>query len=312
MNSSERLKIAIVGSGAVGSYYGALLAASGQDVHFLMRSDLETVRNDGLKIEKEDGDELHLQPAQVHGTSSEIGRCDLVIVALKATSNESLLDLLPPLLGETTWILTLQNGLGNERFLSRHFGGGRVLGGLCFICLNRVAPGVVKCFAPGYIVIGEREGPPRERTRQLESMWRKAGVKCHLADSLAEARWRKLCWNIPFNGLTIAAGGIDTESVLADAGLREEVFLLMKEVQVIAEAAGSSIEDAFLERQLEVTYPMGPYRPSSLIDYEMGRQVEVEAIWGEPFRQAVGLGVPAPRLQMLYRLLTSLCRRRAS
>lgn len=310
MSSPKPLKIAIVGSGAVGSYYGALLADSGQEVYFLLRTDLEAVRRNGLKIDRPEG-ELVLPTPHAHGSTAGIGPCDLVIIALKTTANASLREHLPPLLKEDTMLLTLQNGLGNEEFLAGHFGAERVLGGLCFICLNRVAPGVVKSFYPGYLVIGEPNGPPRERTRLLEAVWRKAGVKCVLADSLAEARWRKLCWNVPFNGLAIAGGGIDTEAILAQPGLRDLVIHLMKEVQAIALAAGHKIEDRFLDQQLEVTYPMGPYKPSSLIDYELGRAVEVEAIWGEPLRRAEALGVSAPRLEMLYSLLVSLCRTKA-
>lgn len=306
MASKDPLKVAIIGSGAVGGYYGALLAASGQDVHFLMRADLDAVRRNGLRIQRTEG-ELLIHPAQAFGSTQEIGPCDLVIVALKATANESLPKLIPPLLGENTLILTLQNGLGNEAFLSRHFGAERALGGLCFICLNRIEPGVVKSFYPGYVVMGEREGPPRERTQRLAEIWKSAGVECHLAESMAEARWRKLCWNVPFNGLAIAGGGVDTRVILEQPGLKELAWLLMNEIQEIARGSGYEIEEAFLRRQLEVTYPMGPYKPSSLIDYELGREVEVEAIWGEPLRQAEAIGVEAPRLQMLYWLLVSLC-----
>lgn len=312
MASQQPLKIAVIGSGAVGGYYGALLAAAGQDVRFLMRSDFEAVRRRGLRIERERGEALHLPTPNVYRTTGEIGACDLVIIALKTTANEWLPKIVPPLLHDDTRILTLQNGLGNEEFLSRHFGADRVLGGLCFICLNRIRPGVVKSFYPGYIVLGEREGPPRRRTRRLQTVWEDAGVKCHLAESLAEARWRKLCWNVPFNGLSIAAGGIDTQRILEQAGLRELLMELMKEVQAIARAAGHEIEDAFLRKQIEVTYPMGPYKPSSLIDFQLGREVEVEAIWGEPMRRAESLWVAAPRLRMLYWLLRSLCGRAVS
>jgi 2-dehydropantoate 2-reductase len=309
MSNNSPLKIAVVGSGAVGSYYGALLAASGQEVHFLMRADLEAVRRNGLAIRRPEGD-LLIRPANAHGRSEEIGPCDLVIVALKATANTRLPELIPPLLKEETLLLTLQNGLGNGSFLSRHFGAERVLGALCFICLNRIEPGVIQSFYPGYLVVGEQEGPPRERTHRLAEMWKAAGVSCRVAESLGEARWRKLCWNVPFNGLAIAAGGIDTQAILAQPRLKKLAEALMKEVQAIARAAGHEIEDAFLERQFTVTYPMGPYRPSSLIDYQLGREVEVEAIWGEPLRQADRLGVDIPCLRTLYALLVSLCGRK--
>lgn len=301
------MKIAIVGSGAVGCYYGALLAQAGEEVHFLMRADLETVQKEGLRIQKPDG-KILIKPAHAHGRTEDIGPCDLVIIALKATSNDALPALLPPLLKEETQILTLQNGLGNEAFLEKHFGAERVLGGLCFICLNRIAPGVVENFFPGYVVIGEARGGPQERTRKLVEMWQRAGTVCHLAENLEEERWRKLCWNIPYNGLSIVAGGIDTEKILAQPSLVELIRALLREVQAIARKLGHGIEDSFLQRQLDNTYPMGPYKPSSLIDFQLDRAVEVEAIWGEPLRQAKQAGVEAPRLEMLYWLLVALCR----
>ncbi len=303
----KRRKIAIVGSGAIGSYYGALLARAGEDVHFLMRSDFAAVKARGLRVEQ--GDESFTLPdPQIYASTREIGPCDWVIVALKATANEALPDLLAPLVYEETAILTLQNGLGNEAFLGRHFGDDRILGGLCFICVNRLEAGVIKSFYPGYMTVGEYVGGPRERTREIARMWEKAGVRCQLAESLAEARWRKLVWNVPFNGLAIVAGGIDTQAILARPELEKLARALMQEVQAIAAAAGYRIEDAFLDRQFEVTYPMGPYKPSSLIDYELGREVEIEAIWGEAVRQAHALEVEAPRLEMLYQLLCSMAR----
>lgn len=300
------MKIAIVGAGAVGGYYGALLADAGQEVHFLMRGDLDTVRRQGLRVRRPDGD-LLVEPANAHAATGDIGPCDLVIIALKTTANDELPNLLPPLLKEETLLLTLQNGLGPEAFLAEHFGIERILGGLCFICLNRTAPGVVENFFPGYLVMGEGKGPPRDRTGRMAAMWKEAGVDCRLAESLEEARWRKLCWNIPFNGLAIAAGGIDTARILAHPALVDLARDLMKEVQAIARAAGFEIEEAFLDRQFDLTRPMGPYKPSSLIDFELGRSVEVESIWGEPVRRAERLGLPVPRLETLYRLLLSLC-----
>ena len=131
-------RIAIIGAGAVGCYYGGRLVEHGQDVHFLMRSDYETVNRDGLSITSPLGD-AHLK-VQANRSTQDIGPCDLVIIALKATSNTALLELIPPLLHEETLLLTLQNGLGNEDFLATHFGAQRVLGGLCFVCINRTAP----------------------------------------------------------------------------------------------------------------------------------------------------------------------------
>src|ERR1700704_5289659 len=156
-------RIAIVGSGAIGSYYGAKLAYYGRDVHFLMRKDLEVVRKRGIRVRSKAGN-FRVAKVNCHASTSEIGPSDLVMIAIKSTSKQELLDLLPPLLHEKTMLLTLQNGFGNDDFLAEHFGKERVLGGLCFVCVSRVEPGVIEHYDYGRIALGEYRGYPLPRT----------------------------------------------------------------------------------------------------------------------------------------------------
>ncbi len=123
-----------------------------------------------------------------------------------------------------------------------------------------------------------------------------------VTDDLMEARWRKLVWNVPFNGLSVAHN-LTTDHICADPKLAAEVRELMREVQHAAAAFGYLIPQDFLEQQFSVTPPMGAYRPSSLVDFRAGREVEVEAIWGEPLRRARAKGVAVPRLAELYEVL---------
>jgi 2-dehydropantoate 2-reductase len=300
-------KIAIVGSGAVGAYYGGMLARMGAEVHFLMRADLETVRANGLIIQTR-GETVHLPKVHAHATPEEIGPCDWVVIALKTTANETLDRLIPPLLHERTALLTLQNGLGNDEYLAERWGAERVLGGLCFVCLNRTAPGVIEHFDHGSISIGEFGRPPMDRTRVIVDAFVAAGIEAKAVENLITERWRKLLWNIPFNGLSIAAGGVTTADILADDGLRTNARELMSEALDAARRLGRDIPDSFADFQIERSYSMGPYRPSSLIDWELHRPVEVEAIWGEPLRQGLVAGAAMPRLELLYRLLRSVTR----
>lgn len=292
-------KIAIIGVGAVGGYYGAKLAKAGNDVHFLLRSDYDHVAAHGFKILSPLGD-FELNPVNAHRTPETIGACDLVIIAIKATANEILPGVLRPLLYESTALLTLQNGLGNEEFLAENFGVERVLGGKCFVCLNRIAPGTIRHIGHGIISIGEFGRPAQERTRDLANRLRASGVSCQLSDDIAEVLWRKLVWNIPFNGLAIAAGGIDVAQILANPELLERTRVLMREVIAIARASGVLIEDEYVDFQIERTGPMGDYKPSSLLDWQNGYEVEVEPIWGEPLRRARQFGVDSPELERLY------------
>lgn len=305
MTSPSLGRIAVVGSGAVGSYYGGMLAHMGHDVHFLMRADLAAVRAHGLTIRT--GGRSIAVPAQAHATTEEIGPCDLVIVALKATVNADLDELIPPLLHERTGIVTLQNGLGNEEFLAASWGAERVMGALCFVCLNRTAPGEVTHIDHGTISIGEYRRPASDRVRALAEALNAAGVEAKVVENLVEERWRKLVWNVPFNGLSIAARATVAD-VLADDALREEARGLMSDVLDGARALGHHIPDEFADFQIQRSVSMGAYRPSSMIDWEAGRAVEVEAIWGEPLRQGRAAGAAMPRLSLLYALLRRLRR----
>jgi 2-dehydropantoate 2-reductase len=295
-------RIAILGAGAIGLYYGAKLALAGRDVSFLARSDLTAIRERGITL-KVEGREDVLKPAAVFARAEDIGPVDLVILTLKATANAELAHLLPPLLGPATRVLTLQNGLGSEDTVARWVDRDRVLGGLCYIACMRLAPAEVTCLHAGSIALGEADGPARERTRELAASFESAGVACRVVDDLVAARWRKLIWNVPFNGLSIAAGAVTTDVLCADPALRSEVQALMREVQVAARQLGIDIPDDVLRKQYDVTPPMGPYRPSSLVDFLAGRPLEIEAIWGEPLRRAQAAGAAMPRLALLYALL---------
>jgi 2-dehydropantoate 2-reductase len=303
-------KVAIVGTGAVGGFYGGMLARAGADVHFLCRSTYEDVVRDGLSLVLHESNEsFFVEPLHAYRDSSEIGVCDWVVVAAKATANPQLEEVLSPLVDENTSLLTLQNGMGNVERLGELFGDSRtIVGGLCFTCINRTSPAVVESIFPGYVQFGQVGQSLSNKARDIMDAFAKAGVDAREAASLDEALWRKLCWNIPFNGLSVAAGGITTDKILADPELARRARYLMEELQQVASAYGVEIEDMFLDRQFTLTEPMGPYKPSSLIDFLAGREVEVDAIWGEPLCRGEAAGVRMPELKKLHGELLAVCR----
>lgn len=318
------MKIAIVGCGAVGSYYGAKLCRAGEQVHFLLRSDYEVVRRKGVFIQSPEQD-FNVRPKCAR-TPGEIGESDLVVVALKATANDQFPGLLPPLVGKKTAVLTLQNGLGNEEALARLFPVEQVLGGLCFVCLNRIAPGVIRHLDHGMIVLGEFQRWSEPRTHDIASRFRRAGVNCKVTDNLTRAHWEKLVWNIPFNGLGVASAAgyeameigsaknevralascLTTDQLLADARWEKLVRELMLEVIRAGNALGLAISEALAEKQIERTRSMGAYKASTLIDFEQGKPIELESLFLEPLRQARAAGVSVPRLEALCRVLREL------
>jgi 2-dehydropantoate 2-reductase len=306
MRAIEVGKIAVIGSGSVGLYYAGKLAAQGADVHFLMRSGFEEATEHGISIHSIDTKDVRLEHPKIFRNAREIGPCDLVIVALKATSNSALEELVPPLLKQDTILLTLQNGLGNEEFLADLFGAERVLGGLCFVCLTRRSPASVNHFGRGMLSIGEHERAPLPRTHVVVDAFRETGIDARLVENLAAERWRKLVWNIPFNGLAVTAGGLTVDKILGDSFLNARCRALMNETITAGTALGYPIENKYADLQIERTYQMAAYQPSTLVDWLAGRELEVEAIWGEPLRRAKKMGLSLPNLEQLYGRLREL------
>lgn len=283
----------------MGCYYGARLAEGGHDVRFLMRADLEHVRKHGLRITSCAGD-FNLPKVQAFGSTAEIGPCDLVLIALKTTANADLAELLPPLLHPGTVLVTLQNGLGNEEVLAGLHRADQVLGGVCFVCINRLGSGIIDHISDGDVALGEFSGGPKPRTEQIGALLASCKIPCRVEPSLAAVRWKKLVWNIPFNGLAITGGGITTADILADEALAARTGTLADEAVAAARALGHDLPEGWADYQISRTPAMGPYRPSSMIDFVEGRAVEVEAIWGEPVRQAQDAGAAVPEMSALY------------
>ena len=321
------LKVGVVGCGAVGSFYGAHLARAGEEVCFLLRSDFDVVRQQGVLVSSPQGDfRVHPRCARV---PEEVGQCDLVLIALKTTANDQFPHLLPPLVGPHTALLTLQNGLGNEEALARLFPARQVMGGLCFVCLNRLAPGRIRHLDHGLVVLGEFERAPEPRTQEIAARFRQ-GVPCEVTENLRRAHWEKLVWNVPFNGLGVASvAGIEamergelepraghmagkqgecltTDRLLADGRWFRLVRELMLEVIGTARALGLAVEESVAGKQIERTRTMGAYRASTLLDFERGLELELGSLFLEPLRQSRAAGQAVPRLENLCRVLTQL------
>lgn len=297
--------VAVVGSGAIGLYYGGRLAAAGEDVRFLLRSDYDAISDGGLKVESVHGD-FTLPEVRAFRASAEIGPVDLVIIAWKATANHMLQEVLPPLLHEDTQVLTLQNGLGNCEVIAEITREERVLGGLCFVCINRISPGLVSHSAGGRVSIGEwRPGIPG-RAEELTRRFNAAGISASAVGNLEQAQWEKLIWNVPFNGLSVAEGGVTTNVLLVNPETEGEMRALMAEVIAAARALGLDLSDELIAFNIERTRPMGSYKTSSMIDFVKGREVEVGPIWREPLRRAKAAGVAMPHMEKLARRIEAL------
>jgi 2-dehydropantoate 2-reductase len=304
---------AVIGAGALGGFYGARLQQAGIEVHFLLHSDYDWVKQHGLVVESVAGD-FELPQVKAYRSVEEIPTCDVVIVALKTTQNHLLPRLLPPLLKQNGVALVLQNGLGIEPEVAAIVGEQRVMGGLCFLCSNKIAPGRIRHLDYGQITLGDYTTAYQpcgftERLQQITADFQRAGIEIEQSADLFLARWKKLVWNIPFNGLSVVLNATTTE-MMADQAVSGLAKSLMQEVLLGSAACldgtGREIPPDFVQTMLDYTRQMKPYRTSMKIDYDERRPLELEAIFGKPLHMAQQAGVELPQIQMLYRQLQFL------
>jgi len=300
----------VIGTGAVGGLYGARLQQAGADVHFLLRGDFDHVRTHGLRVESVYGD-VDLPQVNIYRNVGDVPPCDVVLVALKTTQNHLLPELLPPVVGDDTLVVMLQNGLGIEDEAAAIVGPDRVFGGLCFVCSNKVGPGHICHLDYGHITLAQHTADQTpagltEPLRNLAEDFEQAGVQIIMAEDLLTARWKKLVWNIPFNGLSVVLDA-QTNEMMVNENTRTLAEMLMNEVVAGAQAVHHRrISQSFVQEMLAATAKMKPYRTSMKLDYDAGRPMEVEAIFGTPLRLAQQAGASVPHLEMLYQLLKFL------
>ncbi|AUT00735.1 2-dehydropantoate 2-reductase [Nostoc sp. CENA543] len=299
-------KYAIIGTGALGGFYGAKLQKAGLDVHFLLKSDYEHVSQHGLIIESKDGD-FTLPQVNAYNHVAKMPQCDVVILALKTTQNYLLPQLLPPVVKEGGVVLVLQNGLGVEEEITQMLPNIHVIGGLCFLCSNKVGLGHIRHLDYGHITLGEylpeySQAGITQRMQQIADDFQNAGIGMELAADLLLARWKKLVWNIPYNGLSVILNA-STNELMANPHTRTLVEQIMYEVKAGANSMGRIIPDSFIQTMLDYTVKMTPYRTSMKIDHDERRPLEVEAIIGNPLRKAQSLGVDLAQISCLYHQL---------
>ncbi len=301
------MRIAVIGSGAVGCFYGARLARVGHDVHFLMRRDYAAVREHGLTIHSCQGD-FRLDPVQCYRRSEDIGEVDLIVCALKTTALAAVPTLLRPCVGAETRILAMMNGLGVEEQFARSFEPWRIFGGLAFVCCNRGEPGHVHHMDYGRVAFGHLLDDA-DKVRWIAEVFGATGIETHPLPSLERARWEKLVWNIPFNSLSVTAGGVSTRRILDDDRLRDLARELMVETIEAGNAHGCAIDgEPLIDKMFANTETMGHYRTSMQIDFEQKRPLEVESILGEPVRRAHAAGRDVPQMTGQYALVRFLDR----
>ena len=316
------LSYAVIGTGAIGGYYGGRLAKSGGDVHFLLRSDYEHVKENGIVVDSVEGD-FALPNVKAYSRAAEMPPVDVALVCLKSTQNTSLPSVLPALKPNGV-VLILQNGWGVEAEIEQILketvnAEATIFGGLCFICANKVGPGHISHIDYGRLLIGEHipavseQFAPVERLKAIAADFNRANVATDITNDLPMARWLKLVWNVPYNALSVVLDAT-TEEMMANENTRSLILVLMREVVSVANAWGEqnekgeerALSEDVIEQMFEQTETMPPYLTSMKLDYDLKRPLEIRAILTTPLTVADSLNVSVPAMRMLNQQLTFL------
>ena len=290
------MKYGVIGSGAIGGYYGGKLAKAGQEVHFLFRSDYEYVKKNGLQVDSCDGS-FHIQ-ANAYNNTSDMPQCDVVLVCLKSVNNDKLKELLPPLLHPRTLVVLIQNGIGVEEDVQRDFPGVQLAAGLAFICSAKTEHGRVNHQCYGSINLANYSCKDEALMQAVVSEFREAGIETGLVE-YHEARWKKAVWNMPFNGMTVALHA-QTDELLKHPATRQLIREQMMEVVGAARALGvNGVDEAFVDKMIQMTDEMTPYSPSMRLDYDFHRRMEIYYLYTRPIETARKAGFRMSKLEML-------------
>lgn len=295
------MKYAIVGTGAIGGYYGGLLARAGRDVHFLLHSDYEYVKENGLQVMSCDGS-YHLDHLNTYNDTALMPKCDVVLVCLKTTANRLLGKMLPPLMHDDTLVILIQNGIGVEGDLQRELPGVQLACGIAYICTIKTAPGTIEHMSNGRLTVGDFSCRDHKTVEDAVNDMADAGIKVKAADYL-ETRWKKCVWNMPFNGMTTV---MDTDSVtlVNNEATGPLIYDMMREVVGAAQASGATgVGMEYADRMMDMTRHMPPYSSSMQIDHQRHHPMEIHYLYTHPIEEAKRHGFEMPRLAMLEAML---------
>ena len=291
------MKYGIIGTGAIGGYYGAKLAHAGQEVHFLLHRDYEYVKQHGLQVDSCDGS-FHLDNVNVYQHAEDMPQCDVVLVGLKSVNNDKLQSLLPPLLHAHTLVVLIQNGIGVEEDVQKMFPDVQLAAGLAFICSAKTEPGLVSHQCYGSINLANYSCKDEALMQTVVDEFRQASIETGLVE-YHEARWKKAVWNMPFNGMTVALH-TQTDQLLKNQSTRQLIREQMMEVVSAAQHLGvKNLDESFVDKMIETTDAMTPYSPSMRLDYDFHRPMEIYYLYTRPLEIAREAGCPMPKLEML-------------
>ena len=297
-------RVLVVGAGAIGAFYGGILARAGCEVAVAARSDYDAVAADGYRIDSTLGD-LSFRPAQTLRSAAEYrGAADYVLVALKLVRGVDRVALIRPALAATSAILLVQNGIGIEEEVAEAFPRHELLSGVAYAAVSREAPGRVRHHSQyTRLVLGRYPRGSSASAERFAALLKQGGSSCAVTEDIVGARWQKCAWNTVFNPISALGGGLGTRDILSGEEQTAFVRAAIAEVCALAAADGHALAPDTADKQIQGTLRLPNYVSSMGQDWLAGRPMETEALVGNAVRIARRLGVAAPRLEALYALL---------
>ena len=308
------MKVLLIGAGGVGVYFCSMLARAGAEVTVVARSEYETVRaNGGYRVEAP-REKYFFTPARLLNSAAEYREtADFVILATKVLDGVNQAELLRPAINSAgTVIVQIQNGIDIEREIAETFPENELVSAVAYIGVARPKPGLIGVQSAGRLKIGTYPRGIGAGARKLAETFESVGIECKTFDEIGFYRWEKLAWNLPFNPVSILAGGVDTRTICDDNELEPLCVALMDEVIAVANSEGYALTHEAADNQMNYTRHFPAYRTSMLQDLDNHRPLELEAILGNALRIARRNGVPTPRIATCYALLRSIERTRKS
>jgi 2-dehydropantoate 2-reductase len=299
------VRIAVMGVGAVGGYFGARLVANSNEVAFIARGPhLTALRRGGLTVESFQKN-LHIRDALFTDDPNEVGPLDLILFCVKSYDTEPVAQSLGPMMGPETVILSLQNGVDNADKIARLWGNHHVLAGVVYIASQSIEPGRIKHSAGGKIVFGAQDGQAHMTAEAVERLLSSAEISCEVNRDIRAVQWRKLLWNAPFCAISCLTRATVGEIVESDS-LTKLALACMAEVREAATTQAIDLSPALFGETLQFSKGLGDFKPSMLQDLEAGKPLEFEAFNGIVVNLLQRAGKQAPTNQVFYSALRYL------
>ncbi len=303
----RKTRILVIGAGSIGIFFGSRLALAGADVAVVARHDFEIASKQGYLIDNV-GERYSFTPSMVLREPAEYpGVADYILVATKVLPKVDLKSLLQPVIrSRETAILLIQNGVEIEEPIAEAFPENELLSSIAYICASRPTPGTMLNEGGGRLRMGSYPNGISEKAKKLAELFESVKTECILSEEIRFDRWNKLLWNLPYNPVSVLAGSVETTCMTDGSELEKLCWNLMREVIAVANANGIGLTEEHARKQVEFTRTLSAYRTSMLQDFIAGREMEVEAILGNPVRLARRYGVSVPCMETCYALLQSV------